>query len=198
MKKNIQIGLFILLGGMGLAGYQLYTFQAEEVPKMEDARQKKNIALNAKVEELRNLQSFASNIENVKQELKELNLQFESLLEYMPRTFNLSGLLRKLTMLAKNSGVKMGTFRPSKSEEKGPEGFYAMTTIGFELKGSFAQTLVFLDQLSRLKRIVNVQTIKINYVTDSSAAGVAASSTPGNGPVIASTVASVKTYRFSE
>jgi type IV pilus assembly protein PilO len=191
LKRNLKIALIVLLIGAGIAGYQVYDFRSEELPRLEAARKKKNDEVNAKLDELRKLQSFAQNIESVKQELKELNLQLESLLEYMPRTFNLSALLRKLTMLAQNSGVKLHTFRPAKGEEKGPEGFYSMTTIGFDLKGSFTQTLIFLDQLSRLKRIVNVQSLRMT-------ADAGDQSSNALGAVGAVTQCAVKTYRFSE
>lgn len=191
MNRNYKISLVILLVGLGIAGYQLYDFRSEELPKLESEQQKKKAEVDAKIGELRKLQSFANNIENVKQELKELNLKLESVLEYMPRSFNLSSLLRKLTMVAQNSGVKLFTFRPSKTEEKGQEGFYSSTTIGFDIRGSFTQTLVFFDQVSRLKRIVNVQSLRMVPEAVNFNKNIL-------GEVSATTACSVRTYRFSE
>lgn len=192
MKKNLQIAALLVFAGMFYAAYDIYTFRQEELPKMEQELRAKNAQINAKIDELKKLQSFAANIENVKQELNELNLQLESALEYMPRTFNLSSLLRKLNMLAQNSGVKILTFRPVRGEEKAPEGFYSITSIDFDIRGTFSQTLVFLDQISRLKRIVNLHSLKMG-LENSNPAIMAL-----GGPTIVATAASIKTYRFSE
>ncbi len=191
MKLNLQIAGFILLLGLGYAGYQLYTFYNEDIPKMEAEKQKLDGEISAKQGELKTLQDFAQNIESIKQELKELNLQLESALEYMPRTFNFSGLLRKLTMLAQNSGVELFSFHPQKAEEKKEGLFYSTASINFDLKGTYTQTLVFFDQLSRLKRIINVEDLKLR-VND-------VNTTPSSsGNIVANTAVIIKTYRFTE
>lgn len=158
---------------------------------MEAERRALEGQIATKQSELRRLQDFARNIELIKQELRELNLQLESALEHMPRQFNLSGLLRKLSMLAQNSGLELYTFRPAQNEERGEGTFYSTLAIDFEMKGSFTQVLLFLDQVSRLKRIINAEDLRVSTITN-----VGPNAKPG--PTALLVQARVRTYRFSE
>jgi type IV pilus assembly protein PilO len=187
-KKNIAIGLVVF--GFLYAMYDLYCFRTGEVPRMESESAKLSNEITTRKGELRRLQIFAQNIETVKQDLKELNVQLEAALEYMPRSFNLSNLLRKLTLLAQNSGVELPTFKPKKAEEKKGAAFYSTVSIDFDLQGTFSQTLVFLDQLSRLKRIVNVERLSMKTIVDKDH--------ERTGTALAQTSATIRTYRFSE
>lgn len=189
MKNKLKTLLAIIAAGIGIAGYEFYSFYSSDVPEMEAKRTASDRELTNRKSELRRLQEFAQNIEVIKQELRELNLQLESALEHMPRTFNLAGLLRKLTMLAQNSGLELSTFRPKEKEEKVDGAFYSVIGIDFETRGTYTQTLVFFDQISRLKRIINIDEVAMN---------TAEGSAQRAGNTVLSTKAVVRTYRFSE
>jgi type IV pilus assembly protein PilO len=181
----------LLVGGIAYGGYEYYDFNSNEVPAMQQEIDTRESALAAKQEEYRRLKEFAKNIESIKRELKELNVQLEASLEHMPRNFNFSGLLRRLTMLAQSSGVDLSTFKPARGEQKVEGQFYSTIEIEFELAGSFAQSLVFFDQVSRLKRIVNLQTMKMSPRR----------AEDGNfraQGMLAETRVQLKTYRFVE
>ena len=181
--------MFIILIGVGYAGKEYYDFQSTDIPQMEAQRLSLETQITQKQSELKRLQEFARNIEQIKLELRELNLQLESALEFMPRQFNLAGLLRKLTLLAQNSGLELFTFRPSPKEERPQGAFYSTLSIDFDLRGTFTQILVFLDQVSRLKRIINPEQLRL------SADGNAKNRT---GAMVLTTLAKVKTFRFAE
>jgi type IV pilus assembly protein PilO len=176
--------------GVGWGGWEYYDFQANEVPEMEAQRRALESQITQKQGELKRLQDFARNIEVIKQELRELNLQLEAALEHMPRQFNLSALLRKLTMLAQNSGLDLFTFKPAATEERG-DTFYSTLTIDFELKGSFTQILLFLDQVARLKRIINAEDLRMVVVNN-------VANNASRGPTQLTVNSKVRTYRFSE
>lgn len=190
MKQHLLISLVIVLLGAGYGGYEFFiVFQGDELPVLEGKFKVLEADLAKKKTELAQLQQFSKNKEQVRKELGELQAQLESVLEYLPRTYQLEGLLRKLSMLASNSGVEISSFKPKKGETKAGVGFYSTQSIEFDLRGSFTQTLVFFDQLTRLKRIVNVDSMKIKP----------ADANPTRGGTMSSiTQASIKTYRFSE
>ena len=189
MKKVLQLCMFVVLGGIGYGGYEYYDFQNTEVLAMDGERAALESSIRKKQDEVKRLQEFSRNIETIKVELRELNLQLESALEHMPRQFNLSGLLRKLSMLAQNSGLELSTFKPSPTEERTEGAFYSTLAIDCTFKGTFTQVLLFLDQVSRLKRVINADELRMG-------------STPGglgktqNAQLTVST--KLKTYRFSE
>lgn len=190
MKQKLLIAALIVMAGAGYAAYDFFmVFQGEEYPVLERNYQKLEADVSSKKSELKQLQDFSKNIEAVQKELKDLQAQLDSALEYMPRTFKLEALLRKLSMLAANSGIEISTFRPKKGEEKGAGTFYSTVSIEFDMKGTYTQTLVFLDQLTRLKRIVNIDSVKIKPQMDNATR---------SGSTMALTQASIKTYRFSE
>ncbi len=189
MGNRLSLAVLLVLAGVGYAAYEYYEFTTVDVPEMEAQRKAVETEFSARQNEYNRLKDFAINIENIKQELRELNLQLESALEHMPRNFNLSGLLRKLTMLAQNSGVELSAFRPSKSENKGEGSFYSTITIDFDLRGSFSQNLVFFDQVSRLKRIINIESLKMSAKDVANSKGAT---------VLADTVGTIRTYRFTE
>jgi type IV pilus assembly protein PilO len=198
LKSKYTIAAILIVLGVVYAVYQFYGFYNDELPKIQAKRIAAETELNNRENELRRLKNFAQNIESVKQELRELNLQLESALESMPRTFNLSGLLRKLSLLAQNSGVDLATFKPrAPTNDTNPtaaaakeKNFYSTITIDFTMNGSFTQTLVFFDQMTRLKRIININSLKMR---NSPVQGV-------NKAAVSNvfTEATIETYRFSE
>ncbi len=189
MKAKLLFSLMIFLGGVGFAAYEYYEFVNTEVAEMEVEQEAIKKKVMAKQADYNRLKGFAQNIETVKQELRELNLQLESALEHLPKTFNLSALLRKLTSLAQNSGVELASFKPEKSETRGEGQFFSSIKIDFELKGTFAQSLLFFDQLTRLKRIVNLENLKISSREVASNKG---------SVTVAELSGSMRTYRFTE
>lgn len=193
MNIKVQLILGILFLGFVVGGYEFYDFYTTEAEKMEQERAAEEAKISASKNELKRLETFAANIQTIKQEYKDLNQQLESALENMPRNFNFSALMRKMNSLADNSGVDIVNFRPKKGEEKEAGSFYSTTQIEFQVHGSFSQTLVFLDQLSRLKRIINIESLKIGGGQASPIKGTALSATL---PI--DTQAVIKTYRFSE
>lgn len=190
-KRNAPY--FIMVLGAVYGAYLYYGFSSEELPKMDSERSARAAVLSKKQSELKRLREFAQNIEVIKLKLRELNLQLEAALETMPKNYNLSALLRRLAILATNSGVELQSFIPNSQSERQGGNFYETLDITFNLSGSFSETLVFLDQISRLKRLMKIQ--DLSFTTSASA--------PVTGPEalvpIKNTVASrLRLYRFYE
>lgn len=187
IRSVLNWALGIVAIGVGVASYGLYGFIQEKIPLMEQERnQLDGEALKLK-NELKKIKEFSDNIEKIKLELKELNLQLESALEHMPRSFNLAGLLRKLSQLSQASGLEISTFKPKKNEVQATGLFYKTIYIDFDIKGTFIQFLVFLDQVSRLKRIINLESINLKAI---------AKKESSIGGLKADAKATIKTFRF--
>jgi len=191
-KKYRMHVIFIFLGVL-YAAKGVYDFYSTEIVELEGKVAAQENRLEEKQRELKKLKTFADNIEKVKSELRELNLQLEVMLESMPRTFNLSGLLRRLNLLAQNSGLELSTFKPKQTEAVAKDSFYSTIAIDFTIRGSFPQTLVFMDQMARLKRIVNVQVLNMKPATQS-----LPTSAMRYGATVAQTEVTIRTYRFNE
>lgn len=188
-KNKNHLMFVIVMMALGYVSYLFYEFTNEDVPKLEAERQVKQTELSNKQAELLRLQEFAKNIQRIKSEFRELNVQLESALDHMPRSYNMPQLLRRLNLLAQNSGVEMNAFKPSKDETKKEGGFYSSANIDVYVRGTFTQTMVFLDQIARLKRIVSIDKISIAVSKDNA---------QRSGALVADTMATLKTYRFTE
>lgn len=195
MKAKLLLALVIFLSGAGFGGYEYYEFITTEVPQFELEQEAIKKKIMAKQADYNRLKGFAQNIEIVKQELRDLNLQLESALEHLPKTFNLAALLRKLTAIAQNSGVELASFRPEKNETRGEGQFFSSIKIDFDIKGTYAQSLLFFDQLTRLKRIVNLETLKM---TSREVSSNSASNANKGTAAVAELTGSIRTYRFTE
>lgn len=156
-KRNAPY--FIMVLGLAYGAYLYYGFSSEALPKMENERSARAAVLQKRQTELKRLREFAQNIEVIKLKLRELNLQLEAALETMPKNYNLSALLRRLAILATNSGVELQSFVPAPQAERPQGAFYETLDVSFNMSGSFSETLVFLDQISRLKRLMKIQEI---------------------------------------
>ena len=190
-KRNAPY--LIMAVGLVYGLYLYYGFVSEDVPKMDNERTARAAMMSKKQSELKRLREFAQNIEVIKLRLRELNLQLEAALETMPKNYNLSALLRRLAILATNSGVELASFVPGMTPERPPGAFYETLDVSFNLSGSFSETLVFLDQISRLKRLMKIQEI----------AFTSQSQTPRTGPdalqPIKNTISSrLRLFRFYE
>lgn len=194
MNNAQKIALLLVVVGFAFTGNEFYTFYNEEVPQMEQEVMALQGQVDAQQRELKRLRAFAQNIESVKRELRELNIQLQTALEHMPPTFDLAKLLRRINQIARNSGVRLVNFLPDAQEVRAPGTFYATTTIRFQLQGAFTEALVFFDQLTRLKRIINLREVQMAPQERNGARAV--SSVRGDVPL--TTSVTIVTYRFAE
>ena len=190
MSGSLKLAVLTVVLGLAYASFEYYEFHTTEVSQLQAEAAQKEGLLEGKRAELRRLQSFVQNIEAIKKELRSLNGEFESALEFMPRTYNLSGLLRKLTLLSQNSGLELYSFKPLGAEERVPGAFYSSLPVEVHLRGPYTSTLLFLDQLSKLKRIVSAEEIIMGPESGSNSRIL-------SGTVL-NTTAKIKAYRLSE
>lgn len=189
MKKKYQLPAIIVAVGFLYGGYLFYGIVDTTIPRLEQRLAEKEGQLTAKNNELRKLRNFSENIESVKLQLRELNLQLEAALESMPRNYDLSGLLRKLSVIGFNSGIELSAFRPNSASNKEGE-FYETSQVAFNLNGSFTQMMSFFDQALRLRRIIRIERVVMRAVASTSPIATRNSGTGATAEV------SAKLYRF--
>lgn len=190
-KRNAPY--FIVGAGFLWSLYGFYSFATVRLAQMESERNAKIAVLTKKQTEMKRLKEFAQNIEAIKIKLRELNLQLESALETMPKNYSLGGLLRRLAILATNSGVDLQTFSPGGAPQRQQKDFFETLEVSFGLQGTFNDTLVFLDQISRLKRLIKVVDVTINSKEQGSRSGPESLI-----PVKSDVLARIRLYRFLE
>jgi type IV pilus assembly protein PilO len=121
--------------------------------------------------ELRDLQAtIAQNdarikkLDELRAEVKSLQERLKVLTEQLPPGSEVSGLLRQLQNLVSQSGLTLKLWRPSKQRTHS-SGLYEEIPITMELTGGYHDTARFLDQVSKMTRIVNMLNLSMTGAT---------------------------------
>lgn len=180
--------LLILVGGAIYGAYSFSEFINGQAKSMSEEITNMDREISSLKGELNRIKKFAENIPAVKQSFREQSLQLDSVLESIPRSFEFNTLLKRFNLLAQNAGVEVASFRPQSGESE--QGYFKSATIDLNIKGGFVPTLVFLDQISKLKRVVAFDEIRMT-VTRGAA-------TPGKETSSTDTVVKLRAYRLSD
>lgn len=212
MSEKIKLSLIILVAGILWGAYESYDFANGEQVRLIGELEAKKTSVSTQKNELDKLKSFSGKIDEIKGRLKKTNLEYEELLDFIPRTLDYAKLLAKMNSLAQNSGIDVEFFKPKpkdptktfaapveavegandmEKKEVAPK-FFEEVEFELKLRGGFSQTLMFLDQVSRLKRIINVENLTMNSEQNEQKRVVA------SGAIPIETTATIKTYKFIE
>ncbi len=111
----------------------------------------------AKRNELAEKQEIADNLVERKRELDKAEADFQAALTEMPEQKDIDELLAQLNDVGKKSGLEISKVTPA---EETPDKFYAKIPINMSVKGNYHEIAMFLQEVSNMKRIVNVNNIK--------------------------------------
>lgn len=139
--------------------YAAYAYLNQDLSEIEAREEKiqqttqKIKNLNKKVEEAK---AFEKEVEKKRLDIAELEKQLLSKKAELPKVFNVQELLSDLFSEAEQVGVEIKNITPGASETTGPNALYAALRTDIEVVGTFVQIFIFLDRLSKLKRLVGV------------------------------------------
>lgn len=156
LPKQQKIGLLAGISVLLLVAYYFAFF---------DAKRQELSAANDKLGELQvqlaENRTLAADLPRFEQELERLNAELTEALRQLPNDKELPVLLTDITTLGKNAGLEFKAFIPQPEVKKG---FYAEVPINIQLNGGFHELATFFDELSRLDRIVNLQSFSVDDV----------------------------------
>ncbi|HOI95136.1 MAG TPA: type 4a pilus biogenesis protein PilO [Syntrophobacter fumaroxidans] len=154
--------------------YLVYEDQEKELAKVTAsvAEQQKKLA---------SLKEAAARVDKLQKELAASEADFNSLLALLPDQKEIPGLLESVSQLGAKVGLENVLFQPQPEQ---PKEFYSVIPIRLDLLGSFNDLEVFLDNVSKLNRILKVETLTLNRVKDKGS---------GSGLQVGCTIV---TYRF--
>ena len=101
---------------------------------------------------------LAKDLVKAKKEMHELEDQLSTAISELPDSKEIPELLSQISQLVKESGLEIELFQPT-GEELGD--FYAKVPVSIHMKGTFHQILKFFEKVGNLKRIVNINAIKM-------------------------------------
>lgn len=109
-------------------------------------------------------QSKAVNLEAYKEQMKEMELSFASMLQQLPRKSEVADLLVDISRTGLVNGLEFELFKP---EEERPIDFYIELPITMRVTGSYHQFAEFVSGIAALPRIVTLHNFKMGPLTTS-------------------------------
>ncbi len=147
-KLGIVFGIFVVLTGA------TYYFLIADLQTTIDSLKTEYVA---KQNEMAEKQEIADNLTERKRELDKAEADFQAALAEMPEQKDIDELLAQLNDVGKKSGLEISKVTPG---DEAPDKFYARIPINMSVKGNYHEIAMFLQEVSNMKRIVNVNNIK--------------------------------------
>jgi type IV pilus assembly protein PilO len=174
--KKVAILVFVVVAIFGAYLYVAYVPQRKEINRLTHQR-------DQKLKELNESRAVTMNLEQFNREVTELEKALHKALAQLPNEREIPELLENISKVGKSSNLEFLRFRPAPER---PKQFYAEVPLELVFLGTYHETGVFFDRLSKLSRIINVENFKM---------------APGQGSGIESilqTQAVATTFRFLE
>jgi type IV pilus assembly protein PilO len=132
--------------------------------------------------EVKKAKAAARNLKKYQAEVAEARARFEATAIVLPKKKEIPELLRNISDLGKGAGLDFLSFKPGKEIEKD---FYNEIPVDISIRGPYHNMGYFLDQVSKLDRIVTVDNIQMD------------SPTKEGGEVLLNSNCRLLTYRFT-
>lgn len=174
-KFKIMLAVGLLLLPVVIFYFVFLSPNLEELERLE--RQK--VTLEQK---LQRVKKKAANRERLRREVAETRVVFEEIAELLPSEKEIPQLLKDISALGRNAGLDFLAFKPGQDT---PKDFYAEIPVNINVKGPYHNLGLFLDQVSKLERIVTVNNINMG------------SPAMDAGEMLLASSASLMTYRFT-
>lgn len=178
--KKVLILVAILCALAGLYFQLFFTRQQDELAALRAKSDKLTKDLNESDAIARDLRKF-------KEQEKKLNEELMNALKQLPNEKEIPEVMKNITSLGKESNLEFTLFKP-KPEER--QQFYAKVPIELIVVGSYHDTGIFFDKVSKLPRILDV--VNFNMIRAKEIKG------KGETGDLLKTSCLVNTYRFIE
>jgi len=178
-KKILILAAILCVSG----GLYLKTFILPEREDLSDLQ----LQLNKSMKELNESKAITRDLEAYKGQVKKMEDELTTALKQLPNEKEIPEILRNISSIGKESHLEFVLFRPKPEE---PQQFYAKVPIELTMVGSYHNTGLFFDRVSKLSRIINVVDFNIARNKEPSRGGAE--------EVLVKTSCMINTYRFIE
>lgn len=143
-KILILVGILFVITGL-----YFYVFFLPVQGELKGLRSE----LDKLIRELNEGKTITRDLQRFKAQVEKLNEELTNALTQLPNEKEIPEILKSISRLGKESNLEFSLFRP-KTEEA--QQFYAKVPIELILLGSYHDTGIFFDRVSKLPRIINV------------------------------------------
>ncbi len=174
-KFKIIIAVILIVAPIALFWFMFLDKNLKEIDRLEQDKSK----LTAEVTKAK---KAAANLKQHQAELAAITKKFEEISIVLPKKKEIPDLLRNISDLGKGAGLDFNSFAPGAEI---PKDFYAEIPIKIAITGPYHNMGYFLDQVSKLNRIVTVNNIQMGSPRKS------------GGEMLLKSSCSLVTYRFT-
>ena len=146
-----QWGL-VILGGVAVTAALYFTVFKSQNDKNVAAQH----ALEAKIRENNELESYRPKLKQIEQQLAELKQQLEIEARIVPNEKQVDGFITMMDGEATKAGIELRRYT---AKDVKPQQYYTEVPFEMELDGPYYSALNFFDRVSKLERIVNVSSL---------------------------------------
>lgn len=145
----------VILGGAVVSAALYFTVFKSQTEKNATAQH----ALEEKIRENNELESYRPKLKQIEQQLAELKQQLEIEQRIVPDEKQIDNFMTMLDSEANHAGVwlRRYTAKDVKSQQ-----YYSEVPFDLEIDGPYYATLNFFDRVSKLERIINVSNLLIS------------------------------------
>jgi type IV pilus assembly protein PilO len=155
----------VLLGGAVVTAALYFTmFKAEN-----DHNAAAQHALEDKIRENNELESYRPKLKQMEQQLAELKQQLEIEQRIVPDEKQVDGFITMLDAEAQKAGVELRRYA---AKDIKAQQYYTEVPFDLEMDGPYYSTLNFFDRVSKLERIVNISGLLVATTRNPSGAKV--------------------------
>jgi type IV pilus assembly protein PilO len=153
LERKVKILLAILLFLLPVVLFYFLFFS----PKQDKIQglEKQKVTLTTEVKKAK---AAARNLKKYQDEVAEAQKRFAQTAIVLPKKKEIPNLLRNISDLGKGAGLDFLSFKPGSEI---PKDFYAEIPVDIKIRGPYHNMGYFLDQVSKLNRIVTVNNIKM-------------------------------------
>ena len=151
LDKKLKITIAVILFLLPVVLFYFFWFQPQNEKSIKLDKQRETLS-----KELQKAKAKAANHEKLKAEVAATEALFEETAALLPKEKEIPGLLTNISALGRGSGLDFISFKPGKDI---PKDFYSEIPISIKVRGPYHNMGIFLDQVSKLDRIVTVSNI---------------------------------------
>jgi type IV pilus assembly protein PilO len=145
----------VLLGGAVVTAALYFTVFKSQVEKNTAAQH----ALEDKIRENNELESYRPKLKQIEQQLAELKQQLEIEQRIVPDEKQIDGFMTMMDSEAQRAGVELRRYA---AKDVKTQQYYTEVPFDMELDGPYYSTLNFFDRVSKLERIVNISGLLVS------------------------------------
>ena len=154
LDKKIKIALAVLMVIAPVALFYFFYYQSSsnEIVTLGNQRDKLQ-------KEIQDLREKERNKPKLMAQVADIEEEFDTAAQMLPRQKEIPKLLKDISALGRNAGLDFLTFVPRPDI---PKDFYSEVPVDISVRGPYHSMGFFLDQVSKLDRIVSVSNITLS------------------------------------